>query len=59
MTTRWEASGEGRADVVILEGDGAGAKATECWDGAYRVVYQSVNWLAASVGDVTRCVPAG
>lgn len=59
MTTRWAASGEGRADVVILAGDGAGAEATECWDGAYRVVYQSVNWLAASVGDVSRCVPAG
>lgn len=59
ITTRWRASGAGRADVSIVEGNGTGFTALECWGSDSRVVYQETNWNGASVGVKALCIPPG
>ncbi|MBS1124071.1 MAG: uncharacterized protein H6Q90_6299, partial [Deltaproteobacteria bacterium] len=57
LRSRWQASGEGRADARITGGDvGSGAIASECWDPQFgRVFYtDSVNFAPAE-GNVADC----
>ncbi|MCI0574435.1 MAG: hypothetical protein L0Y66_27190 [Myxococcaceae bacterium] len=57
VTTRWLADHRGRADVEILEGDGAGAHALECWGTDFRVTYLGQNWVFGVVdGDPASCI---
>ncbi len=59
IITRWQADHRGRADVEILEGDGAGARAAECWGTDFRVTYQVQYWpLGLEDGDAASCIPA-
>jgi hypothetical protein len=58
MTTRWDASGAGRSDLVIVAGDGRGAQSVECWGTDFLLTYQAQNWPGGTVlGDATSCVP--
>jgi hypothetical protein len=56
ITSRWLGTGEGRGDVEVLEGDGAGAKQTECWDRQFQATYNLKPWAPAeNVGDPSTC----
>jgi hypothetical protein len=57
VVTRWREGGAGRADISILEGNGRGASALECWGADLRVVYQATSWDGARTGDLAKCVP--
>jgi hypothetical protein len=46
VTSRWASSGEGRADVVILSGDGAGLMQTQCWDMSFAETFNHKDWDA-------------
>jgi hypothetical protein len=57
--SRWNATGAGRADAELHEGDaGTGAQVTECWDASFGLVYfraQSADG-GATGGDAAACV---
>lgn len=56
LTSRWLADGEGRADLEVLAGDGAGAHQVECWDRQLGVTYNSKPWSPLeNVGDPSAC----
>ena len=44
VTSRWLSSGEGRADLTVVSGDGAGAMQTQCWDRSFQETYDSKPW---------------
>lgn len=58
MRSRWTATGPGRADVLITEGDLGSlvGTATECWDEHFQRVYfvDSESWMTP-VGDANAC----
>ena len=61
VTSRWLSDGAGRADVQVVEGDGAGAKEAQCWDRHFAATYTSKPWAPAeNVGDPSACpdIPA-
>lgn len=58
IDTRWLASGSGREDTSVVAGDGAGAKALECWGPTFESTYKSQSWDPAGVsGDDSLCIP--
>jgi len=44
VTSQWLASGAGRADLTVLQGDGAGMMQSECWDTSFNATYNSKPW---------------
>jgi hypothetical protein len=61
IASRWDASGAGRADVVMEKGDFASLslKATECWSASFsRVYYEDTVGSEAKIGDASACVVA-
>ncbi len=56
LTSRWLPTGEGRAEVEVLAGDGAGAKQVECWGRQFVVTYNLKPWAPLeNVGDPSAC----
>jgi hypothetical protein len=56
VTSRWLGTGEGRSDVQVVSGDGAGAMQTECWDAQFQAVYNLKPWAPAeNLGDLSAC----
>lgn len=55
----WQATGQGRADVAVVEGDLAGsARSIECWANDFTSTYKSATWAPPPVGDETTCIAA-
>ncbi len=52
LKTRWTATGEGRADAAVVEGDLAdsGVVASECWDDSFETVFW---WDSIGFGEAT------
>jgi hypothetical protein len=57
VTSRWLASGTGRADATAQNGMGAGATWTECWNDSFVSVYDNKPWATPPVltGDPSFC----
>jgi hypothetical protein len=56
VTSAWLASGAGRADLTVQQGDGAGLMQTECWDDAFNASYNDKPWSPLEdTGDPSAC----
>jgi hypothetical protein len=44
ITSHWLSTGEGRADLTVVSGDGAGAQQIQCWDRSFQETYNSKPW---------------
>jgi len=44
ITSHWLGTGEGRADLTVISGDGAGAQQTECWGRSFQATYNNKPW---------------
>jgi hypothetical protein len=57
IVSRWLLDGRGRADVLVVAGDGAGLNEVECWDAQFRVTYSKRSWESPSstVGSEASC----
>ena len=56
VTSRWLGSGEGRADLQVVSGDGAGLAETQCWDRQFQAVYIDKPWAPLEdIGTVADC----
>jgi hypothetical protein len=56
ITSRWLASGAGRATATIAEGDGMGMTQTECWDDSFNATYNDKPWaMGENTGSVSAC----
>lgn len=56
VVSQWLGSGEGRATLSIVSGDGAGLAQTECWDDRFRATFNDKPWARAEdVGDASLC----
>ena len=61
VTSQWLASGTGRADLTVQQGDAAGLMQSECWDGAFDATYNVKPWSPAeNTGEASACpqIPA-
>jgi hypothetical protein len=56
VTSHWLSTGEGRADVTIVSGDGAGLQQVQCWDLSFKETYNHADW---ALGDDFPTQPAG
>ncbi len=58
LRARWDATGAGRGDAYVTEGDLGELvyTASECWDTASVLVYVEDNFLMETSGDVGSCV---
>jgi hypothetical protein len=54
VTALWLPSGEGRALGTIVEGDGQGARRTQCWDSQFKQTFDQ-GWLGVTTGDAGLC----
>ena len=56
LTSRWLGTGEGRAEVEVVAGDGAGARQVECWGRQFAVTYNLKPWAPQeNAGDPGAC----
>ncbi len=56
LNAQWLATGEGKATLAVVSGDGAGMTQTECWDAAFSATYNDKPWSTAEdVPDASRC----
>jgi hypothetical protein len=56
LTSRWLPTGEGRAELEVVAGDGAGAKQEQCWGRQFVVTYNSKPWAPLeNKGDPSAC----
>jgi hypothetical protein len=56
VTSRWLGNGEGRADLQVVSGDGAGLDETQCWDRQFQAVYTNKPWAPLEdIGAVSDC----
>lgn len=57
IRSRWLASGEGRADAYITDGEVGDRvySATECWDASYAVSFYEDNWSFSRSGEEDAC----
>jgi hypothetical protein len=46
VTSQWLSTGDGRADLQVLSGDGMGAQQIECWDRSFGPTYNDKPWAA-------------
>lgn len=44
VTSSWLSTGEGRAVLTVVSGDGMGSTQTECWDSSFVATYNSKPW---------------
>jgi hypothetical protein len=44
ITSHWLGTGEGRADLTVVSGDGAGAQQTQCWGRSFQETYNNKPW---------------
>jgi hypothetical protein len=44
ITSQWLPTGEGRADLMVVSGDGAGAQQTQCWGVTFQETFNSKPW---------------
>jgi hypothetical protein len=61
ITSDWLATGEGRAESQIVEGDGTGSRQVSCWAADFRVVFNDKPWARAEdTGSADACpvIPA-
>jgi hypothetical protein len=56
VTSHWLSTGEGRANVMIVSGDGAGMQQIQCWDPSFKETYNHAAWAP---GDDFPNMPAG
>jgi len=57
IQSRWQADGQGREDISITAGDGAGvAMAAECWNTRFQSTFKSLSWSPPAVGDPATCI---
>ena len=47
ITSRWLGTGEGRADLAVISGDGVVAHQTECWGPSFQATYNDKPWAPA------------
>jgi hypothetical protein len=47
VTSQWLSTGEGRAQLTVVSGDGAGAQQTECWDQSFQPTFNDKPWAPA------------
>lgn len=47
VTSRWRPTGEGRATLTVVSGDGAGLVQQECWDRRFAPTFNSKPWNPA------------
>ena len=58
IESRWQASGVGRYDASVEQGDLAGsATVTECWDTTFASTYRLESWAPPETGDEATCLP--
>jgi hypothetical protein len=57
VTSRWRASGEGRAQATIVSGDGQGLQQTQCWSSSFEQTFNDKPWNPAENygGDPSVC----
>lgn len=56
VTSRWLGSGEGRADLQVVSGDGAGLDEAQCWDRQFQAVYTNKPWAPLEdIGTASDC----
>jgi hypothetical protein len=56
VTSQWLGSGQGRASLTVVSGDGAGLMQTECWDDQFNATFNDVPWSPADdVGQMSSC----
>lgn len=59
MKSSWLATGRGRADFTVAEGDLAGsARSTECWANDFTSTYRLATWAPPASGDEATCIAA-
>jgi hypothetical protein len=44
VTSRWLGTGEGRAQLTIVSGDGIGSQQSECWDSSFHATFNNKPW---------------
>ena len=47
LNAQWLPTGEGKATLSVVSGDGAGLTQTECWDATFAVTYNDKPWSAS------------
>jgi hypothetical protein len=58
VTSRWLGSGEGRGDLQVVSGDGAGLDETQCWNGQFQAAYTNKPWAPLEdIGAASDCAP--
>jgi hypothetical protein len=57
VNSRWLGTGEGRADLQVVSGNGAGLQQTECWNSQFVATYNDKPWSTAEDvgGDPSVC----
>ena len=56
VTSQWLRTGAGRADLTVLQGDGAGLMQVECWDDSFNATYNDKPWVPSeNTGDPSTC----
>jgi hypothetical protein len=57
ITSQWLGTGEGRADLTVVSGDGMGAHQLECWDRSFRMTFNDKPWapLESKTDDPSLC----
>jgi hypothetical protein len=56
VTSQWLRTGAGRADLTVLQGDGAGLMQVECWNSEFEATYNEKPWSPAeNTGDSSAC----
>jgi hypothetical protein len=57
VTSQWLGTGEGRATLSVVSGDGAGLMQVECWNSRFIPVFNDKPWSSAEdLGDAAACV---
>ncbi|MCB9762337.1 MAG: hypothetical protein H6739_21245 [Alphaproteobacteria bacterium] len=57
VRSRWLADGQGRADIILTQGQlgDEAATASECWNDQFAPVYRVHDWLGVEEGEVAEC----
>ena len=56
LNAQWLATGDGKATLSVVSGDGAGLTQTECWDATFEMTYNDKPWSTSEdFGDASEC----
>ena len=56
LNAQWLATGDGRATLSVVSGDGAGLTQTECWDASFAMTYNDKPWSTTEdYADPSKC----